>query len=533
VLASPNHWRRLTATLVVLMAAAFLAPKWIPAPGIQENRVLATKPAWPTGLKDFKAFRQASDAYVADHFPIRPHLIGLLNFARMTFGVSGSNRVIVGRGGWLFYDDDSHLGSARNVPPVTPAESRAWLATLAGRTEAARAAEAAYLVVSPPMKEVIYPGQTPSWFGGVSPDRPAVTLAKLAAATKAGEVLYLGPDLAAATRAGQKTFSRHDTHWSGYGAYAGYVGLMRRLKAMGAVQDDPRPLSSFPKIELHGIYQPRDLALMLGVSSFVRLDYPNFGNPEAEKKIRTTYLTARHDWTSPQVIDTGAVGKPVLFMTRDSFSNEMLPFLYPHFSRIILIHIQDGTWRPDLIARYKPDIVLLEVLEASLRIASADGPPPSAEALARIDGVLSVGPAQPGQPPVPTLAPDAKLLAALDAAKPAPGCNLEAASLAFGVDGATALKVSGWISELGPTITAPRGVVRLRGPAGDMVGSLRVDLPRPDVAAYFKMPTAEKSGFIATHQAGTLPKGDYKAVVYRRSVDGWIVCNGVQTLTAP
>ena len=40
-------------------------------------------------------------------------------------------------------------------------------------------------------------------------------------------------------------FSRHDTHWSGYGAYAGYVGLMTRLKAMGVTQEDPRPLASF------------------------------------------------------------------------------------------------------------------------------------------------------------------------------------------------------------------------------------------------------------------------------------------------
>ena len=60
----------------------------------------------------------------------------------MLFGVSGSDRVIVGRDGWLFYDDDTHLGSARNTPPMSGAEVRDWLMTMAGRTEAARAAGA-------------------------------------------------------------------------------------------------------------------------------------------------------------------------------------------------------------------------------------------------------------------------------------------------------------------------------------------------------------------------------------------------------
>src|ERR1700690_1031880 len=99
--ASRLHWRLLIGTVLVLMAATWLAPRWVRPPDIQENRILAEKPAWPQRIQDFAAYRKAADAYVADHFPARPMLIGALNRLRMLAGVSGSNRVIIGRQGWL------------------------------------------------------------------------------------------------------------------------------------------------------------------------------------------------------------------------------------------------------------------------------------------------------------------------------------------------------------------------------------------------------------------------------------------------
>ena len=51
------HWRLLVGTILVLMTAAWLAPLWVRPPGIQENRVLAQRPAWPKRLEEVKAFR--------------------------------------------------------------------------------------------------------------------------------------------------------------------------------------------------------------------------------------------------------------------------------------------------------------------------------------------------------------------------------------------------------------------------------------------------------------------------------------------
>ncbi|HEX7943162.1 MAG TPA: hypothetical protein VF495_00770, partial [Phenylobacterium sp.] len=187
---------------------------------------------------------------------------------------------------------------------------------------------------------------------------------------------------------GLKTYTAYDTHWTGLGAYLGYAAFMRELQALGRAEG-PRPLEAFREVRMGEVNKPRNLALMLGVASFVDVDHPELGDPLSEDAVQVTYLGPKHDWTGPHVIDTGQAGKPVLMMTVDSFSNALVPFLYSHFSRIVVSHVDDGTWRPDLIARFNPDIVVLEVVESGLRPAMSRAPQASPEALARIGRTLA------------------------------------------------------------------------------------------------------------------------------------------------
>lgn len=380
------HWRGLIGGTALLAVAAFALPFVIRAPDLQENRPLAPRPAWPRHLSDLDAFRSASDAYIADHFPPRAHLIGALNALRMGVGASGSSRVIVGQGGWLFYDDGSHLGAARDDPALPDAELRGWLSTLAGRSAATRAAGAAYVVLIAPAKEAVYPSRTPGWFR-LDSNRPAVTLSRLAQAAGAGEVVYPAAALTKQAHWGLQVYSPLDTHWTGLGAYFGYAALMQHLQQLEAAET-PRPLDAFTEIRVSSLIKPRDLALMLGVASFHTSPFPELGDPAAERLSRTRYLSADHSWMGARVIDTGAVGKPVLLITADSFSTALLPLLYGDFSRIVVAHNRDGDWRPDLIATFHPDIVALEVAEGGARRVMRSGPVADAATLVRIDTVV-------------------------------------------------------------------------------------------------------------------------------------------------
>ena len=557
--ASKLHWRMLTLVTLIMMAAALTAPRFMRPPDIQENRVLAQRPAWPASYGEFETFRKGVDAWVADKFPARPHLIGGLNRIRMLAGVSGSPKTLVGRDGWLFYDDDTHLGAARGVPPWTEAETRAWLSSLAGRTEFLQARGAPYVVVAAPLKETLYPQFAPDWFGAPNPNRPALSLSRLARASAAGEVLYLHGPIAAATRSGLQTFSRHDTHWNGPGAYVGYAALMRRLQALGATEG-PRPLSDFRRIKQVGKNQPRDLALMLGVASLVDVRYPRYHDPAAEAANKITWLTGSQEWTAARVIETGQAGKPVVLITLDSFANELLPLLYGHFSRLIVVHHQHGAWREDLIERFKPDLVILETVESGLGFTMGGGPTASAEAMQRIDKTIAPPapqvpkapaappvPKAPAAPPVPkapaappvqaapSIKPMARAAAAetgrFETAKPAPKCNLEAVALTRDPDGAAKLVLEGWLTEPGRPAGSGQGFVRLRGPKGDFLAPMAVDQPRPDVAQYFKGPETLASGYAQIFRIERPAAGTYQVEVYRRSSSsGWLSCKGAKAL---
>jgi|GEM_PF-2338469 len=377
------HWKRLIGAVLGVLAGAYALPHLLDPPELQENRTLADLPAWPTTLGGLTAYRQAMDAYVADHFPPRTHLIGYLNALRAAVGVSGSPRVIVGHRGWLFSDNGSHLGAARGDHTLTNAQARDWLYGLAARTEALRAEGRTYIVLSPPVKEAIYPGNAPDWFD-LDFNRDAATLQRLASASDAGALVYPNEAIARPARWGLHVYDRYDSHWTGLGAYHGYAAFMQALQRLG-VAEGPRPIESFMDVAPdERANEPRDLALMLGISSFGDVNYPRLDDPGAAPTLRIIYPDGGETWRDLRVIDTGQAGKPVLLMTVDSFSNALMPFLYGHFSRIVTVHNERGVWRRDLIDRFQPDIVALEVLESGLDIAMKDAPRPTADVQARI-----------------------------------------------------------------------------------------------------------------------------------------------------
>ncbi|MGH6998334.1 MAG: alginate O-acetyltransferase AlgX-related protein, partial [Phenylobacterium sp.] len=404
----------------------------------------------------------------------------------------------------------SLLGQARGTYRLSEDAARSHLTNLQARAEYLRARGAGYLVVAAPVQETIYPEFAPAWFQ-LDPTRYSRAVAGLAEDAMPGRVLYLEAAVAAAKAAGVTTFSRHDTHWTGDGAYAGYGAVMQALRAQG-LPDAARPLSDF-RPNVTNPKRPRDLARMIGVASFVPIHYRAYEDPAASAWTTTWLRGGRRDFTAPQIIDTGAVGKPVLLMQRDSFSIALLPFLTGHFSKVILTHIDDGYWRPDLVDRFKPDFVILEVQEAGLgavlSAAPAPAPPADPAIEAALDKARALRPVQAAE--------RRELADALDA----PGCAVDRIET-HGAD----LQVAGWISDLRAEPGYGRAVVRLSGPSGDFLQAIAVDRPRPDLRAAFRRPIGDPSGFDAHLISAAAPTGSYDMTIYRASPHGWFACRG-------
>jgi hypothetical protein len=127
-------------------------------------------------------------------------------------------------------------------------------------------------------------------------------------------------------------------------------------------------------------------------------------------------------------------------------------------------------------------------------------------------------------------APSARTRDLMTSATPSARCNLEEAVLAAGPGGDAVLTVGGWITDPGPAITSPEGLIRLQGPGGVFTATVRVDQPRPDVAAAFKKPNDAQSGFAGAFLVHKLKLGSYVVTVLRPSASGWIRCDSRQPL---
>lgn len=513
----------LVAGALAVVAAFHLLPGRFPAPAIAENRELAAKPGWPAKGEDWWALPKQYDTYVQDRFPPRSHLIGGLNWLRWRIGDSGSSRVIVGRDGWLFYDDGSHLGAARAAVPLSDAEVGRWVSTLQARIEAVGAHDAVYTVLVPPVKERVYPEYAPGWFrdGGAAVD--AERLVQGAKSRGLDSVIYLLPALREARTRAEPVYSPYDIHWTGLGAYEGYVRLARHLTAQG-VPVEIWPLSRYQRVD-DPKNLPRDVALMLGVADFVRHEFPRYDYAPVASKLRTEYLGERHDWTGARVVDTGQAGKPVLLFTGDSFSNDLLPFLYPHFSRLVIAHNQDGFFRADLMERYRPDAVVLEILESGVRHAmtppmdpSSPAPAPQAEAGIAVRAV-------PGPPEWVKVRDDGDVATAAAAT----ACNLEVAQR---VDGnRDRLRIEGWMFDSrGGRAAAQTRLVLRDGTGAAWTLDAPNAVPRPDVAAHFRAPAAAGAGFAVETAVPDAARAPFEISALQSYGSQTLGCDGRRTV---
>lgn len=358
-----GDWSLIFSMIAIVIAVLVFPLLPLTPPELQENRVLSERPTLPTSIKEWASLPSTLDSYVADHFPLRPYLISALNMARYELGYSGSKRVIVGKDGWLFYDTDDHLGITAGKVRMDAANLAIWLQGFEQRVSYLKGRGIPFYMIMGPVKEDILAQYRPGW---MPEGRVTTEIDDFLRVTRAAGYTQLvdpRPEMLASGDI-EQLYSRYDTHWTGLGGYIGYKTLMARV-AEDFPDMAPLPITAFKAVNIPPEQQPRNMALMLGLNRLPSIvTYATVPEHEADK---TTFLSERHDWTAPAILHTESKSGKTLLLIRDSFSHEMLPFLKAHFSNIIVVHAQDGFFRADLVERYKPDAVILEIISTGAR----------------------------------------------------------------------------------------------------------------------------------------------------------------------
>ncbi|MBW2272999.1 MAG: hypothetical protein JRG96_06990 [Deltaproteobacteria bacterium] len=355
----------------VWTVAAFFILLWLPLIGSlagrdaeiseSEKRELAPLPRLGAEPGDWQALPAAMEAYYDDHMGLRDILIRSYGYLEIRWlGASPSDRLVVGKEGWLFLADDAPIAQYRGIARFTRPELQRWRQVLLEWRDWLAERDIAFLVVFVPNKHTIYPEFMPDSLPRVSDESQLSQLTRFLADTSDLPVLDLRAVLEAA-KGQARIYHKTDTHWNDVGAYAAYREILAALA-------EPLPHLA-PGAPIPVRYEELDgpgmgLARMVGLDEVLGERYlflhPLRPRAAIEPEQRAVYAE-RTRKQLPLDMGTRDPSLPRALMIRDSFANALIPYLSESFERIL--YVWERSMDPQLVERERPDVVIFEIVE--------------------------------------------------------------------------------------------------------------------------------------------------------------------------
>ena len=309
--------------------------------GAGANERLAQKPKLSNkGKANWSYLSQLAD-WIGDHFWLRQELITVRNGLAALSGSSPVEDVILGREDWLYYAPT--LGDYTGAAALSEGDLAAAAANLGLMAEYCRDRGLSFLFVPVPNKNSLYPERMPGYAPAAERD-----LQRLLALLPGENVPFA--DLYSLFREqGETLYYAHDSHWTVKGAALAADGINAALGRKSRYF-----AGDFSGEQRHD----GDLYEML---------YPAARDPETGPVYGGTLRYDREGTdTRPDsiTINTGGEGTGGLLAYRDSFGNDLYPFLADSFAsaRFSRSTVYDLTAAEKLGA----DTVLVELVERNL-----------------------------------------------------------------------------------------------------------------------------------------------------------------------
>lgn len=347
-----------------LAMAAFLCACLVPSLGMlvlpeeqaAANQTLARAPSLTTadGKWNGNVLQEITD-YTADHFALRQEMI-TANAAleAAVFRVSAEEKVTLGRDGWLFYtetlDDYLHTGA------LTQRQLYGAARTLALLTEYAEGRGARLVFTVAPNKASLYPEYLP-YVG--QPLEGEDDIDRLLPLLEQQGVDYV--DLFAAFRGQDEAlYYRLDSHWTVRGAALAHDILLSALDPEGA---EPFFTGSWQSAPGH----LGDLYEML---------YPTGGELEDEitfdRPFTFSYVRPIRSAEDQRIETENPDRTGTLLMFRDSFGNNLYPFLAEDYGRAVFSRAMP--YQMSLLDETGADTVVIELVERNLSYLAVHAP---------------------------------------------------------------------------------------------------------------------------------------------------------------
>lgn len=299
-------------------------------------------------------------------------------YALHKFGISISpEKTVIGKDGWLFLGDHyvNVMSEARGLTAFNKQKiDRITNARHEWDAYAKSHGSAGYFVTIAPNSHTIYREKMPDWASASNESKNITYLLK---GEKEDNTLF---DISKTIRQ-QKPLNSHDlyyktdTHWNAIGGWYGYQEMAKQIGALipsikWLQASDVRftfserkggDLSSFLRIN----NSVKDTDVKANVNLNTPITVSDWGN----KVLRHTNIDDRiTEMNQPLVVRSkGALNDMKVLWLRDSYGMALYPYMNATFSTIMQQHYQWVINNPKilkgLIDRYKPDIIILTVVE--------------------------------------------------------------------------------------------------------------------------------------------------------------------------
>lgn len=320
-----------------------------------ENRTMAAKPVLT--IENYKSFPKAYETYYNDTIPFRNQLIRFNNsIDYFLFQQSSSERVAIGKEGWLFYCDNNDRNPTEQSLGYwnfTDNQLKAIADSLTSTKRVLESMDIKFVLFIAPNKETIYIDQLPDYYKVKNQYTSTDQLVDYLMKNTDVRVIYPKQDLLNKKEENSEILLYHklDTHWNRAGAYIGAKNLAKELGIeMPALND----ISLEPVLSSGG-----DLTNMLNITiKNGNIDY------KLSNISSLNTVNEKSDFSTEFIYHTAGADPRKLFVRRDSFSTALAPSLATQFENSLWVH--QGNFKQQQIFDYDTDIFVLEIVERAI-----------------------------------------------------------------------------------------------------------------------------------------------------------------------
>jgi len=334
-----------------------------------EKRELTEFPSFVEEGKINYSFSTQFESWFNDRMPLRSQMLSAANIVKGEVLHTSTSNVIVGKDGWLFYDNEGQ--DFMNTNAMSQNQVNAVAVTLSLIQEEVQNKGGKFTFVPAPNKASVYGEYLP--YNYIKADENNLT--RICKALKEYGVNYTDLPSVLVANKDKGIYHRRDSHWNYLGAMIGYNSIMDSLGTEHKNYDNaPYKYELTWRADLDKLLYPAGGFMDYQYEYDIAYDDFKFTTPKGVKDVKeqlATFMSDKEEGDSNiKTSNKNAREGSVLYMVRDSFGRALLPMMIDNYGEATF----KRTNCPDVASIKEGTDFVYEIVERNLNNVISTAP---------------------------------------------------------------------------------------------------------------------------------------------------------------